>query len=599
MLKDIDLAVDNIKLKTPNKDIMDFFKTKKTLIKRIYATRYNDLTEFKKVNELPFSRILSLEYLKDLKDIDEASDIIGAVISSKKRIMICSDSDSDGVTSAAIGHLMFKNIFKYSNFEVVVNRREFGNGINNTTTEILMDIHKEKPFDLLITSDHGSHDLKNLTILKKELGIQIIVTDHHLIEEATSPLKVVDAFVNPQRDDSTFSKKITGTVVLYFVLVYTLIKHFNTNYEKGIDLVYKYIAFAGLTTISDAMDLKEAINRKLVIKTIELLNSNLLDDILFWRLAKDRLSKGPIIDTTQLSFELIPMLNTPGRIGNPRLSFNTLIATNENKGLDLYDSLDNLNNVRKEKQTKVLADENHVTYSNGTVLVMLAENSNNIQGIVANNIIFNDDYKIGFVFAVSPTDDKILLGSGRMLEDPNNPQSLVDIIDEVAKNTGMVIAHGGHALAMGLKINNNLKGFYTALVKVLNKKKIKKSEPIIYVDEIIYSNKKLLTSILDIKEAAPYGIGFPKPLFVSEGILHAYRIIDKGPNIYMSGFIKLSEQSTYKIGFFYTIKREEKDAMLEAIKHATHIRIVYEFATNSFRGLKVQLNIKKLIPKRI
>lgn len=590
----VGLEKDRIRVKKPNREIMNYLKDRKDLLKRIPANRYDDVEDVKRLNTVHFDTIFTTDYLKDLKDIDKAAELIDRHMRKGSFILFVSDFDADGISSAAIGDLFSHNVFDYHNVEILVNRREYGRGINNILRDIILAINEERPIDLIVTSDHGSSDKNNFVILKKETDADIIVTDHHLYKKSDSPLSVVEAFVNPQREDSTFSKNITGTAVLYLIFVYTWLKYYKRSLSHKLDLIYYYMTYVGVTTISDCMDLKDFLNRKFVIKALSIINSNTITHNPFWTLARERMLKGYFINETTLSFDLIPMLNTPGRIDNPTLSYKLLTCSNEEEGNDLFDQISILNDRRKKRQNRVISKKTHKVFKNQDAIVMLADESKDLQGIIANRLLFEDNYRTAFVFAPSPTEPDILLGSGRM-DDPST--SLKEIIDNIAEKSDIIISSGGHISAVGLKIKNNLEDFYKYLIEELSCSIDKVKDDFIYVDECIFSNKKLITSLFDIRDSGPFGIGYRQPIFVSDVYLNAYRIFEKGPNFYISGRVKLSNKSGFKVGFFYTVKENEKEFLMKKIILTKRLRLVYSLSINSYLNQnRVQLSVIKLIP---
>ena len=598
MNKDAILEKDGIKFRDINKEIFEYLKDEKNLIRKLYASRYKKIESLVDYRNLRFdssnsnkTRIFSLEYLNPINDIEVGADILYKHIENNNRILYVSDFDADGVTSATVSHLVTQNVLQYDNFEVLVNRKEFGRGINNTLTDIIIDMYRDNPFSVIVTSDHGSSDRETLTRLKEELNIEIIVTDHHLFKDHKSVLGYVDAFINTQREDCTFSKNINGTVTVYFLLLYLYLKYYKESKKDTLDYLYYYISYLGLTTISDCMDLKDPLNRKFIKKGLEVINSKHIQHNAFWSLIRSKLGRSYFINENVLSYNLIPMLNTPGRIDNPRLSYKLMTTDSIDEAEDLYERLLILNDSRKNKQKKVYESDKHTIFSTDDIIVVLADESINIQGIVANNYLFQENYKIALVFATSLTEPDVLIGSGRMNDDD---ASLLQILNRVANKSDIIISHDGHDNALGIKIKNDLKRFFTELKEEVKVSNLSKQVKYDLIDEIIYSNNKLITSIFDIREASPFGIGFTHPTFFSAAELVSYRVIDKGKTTYLSGKIRLSEQSRFKISFFYTISLNEKDEFMENLKYYKKIKIIYNInVDNYFYKNKIHLNVIK------
>ena len=595
-----DLKRDNIVIREPNRTIYNYLdnRIKEPLIKHILSTRYDNLDMIKKYKELTLRKILSRSFISKLADIDKASELINNHIKQNHRILFYTDMDVDGVTSAVIAYLFMTQVYKYDNIEILINKKSRGYGVNDVSTEEIINKHKEQPFQLLITADHGSHDRDNLNKIKETLNIDIIVTDHHLFEENTRP--IVDAFVNPQRDDNgNISKDITGATVLFFTLVKSILDKYDVETvtdipdQQIVNYIFYLLTYVGMTVISDCMDLSDPVNRRLVNKALRILNSANIKHNVFWKTMLDYLGNPIYIDEQTLGFNIIPLLNTPGRLYDAKLSFDLMTSRNEEKALELLGEILNLNNERKERQLKIFNEEN-IEYKSDNLLVMITKSGRNVEGIAANMILNNSNYKVVIVLTPNPKDPNMLNGSARMTLGKGNLKELFDIINQ---KHDLFISYGGHAKAVGIAIKNNPELLFKELDKLLKEYELEEQEEIL-VDDYIYSNKKLIISLFDMDNVKPYGIGFEKPLFVSDATLVAYRLVEKKGNYYLSGKIRLSDQSDFVIGFFYPVPKIEIEELREKIKYTKKVRLVYTPNVNSYMNTnKVQLLVNKLILK--
>ena len=575
-----DLEKDHIFIKEPNKEVLKISEKYygSYLQQNIIATRYNDPEELVKYYNTKLTDILDINFLEErLPELKESYKPILDTINENKHILIVSDYDVDGVTSAVVSYLILTKLFKYNNVEVIINRREAGNGINKNLTDQIISYHKSKPIGLLFTSDHGSHDRENLTRIKDECeGIKVVVTDHHLFEEHEAPYNM-DAFVNPQRTKGEF-KDITGANVAYFTLIHALLK--QNKVDIDVDYIYYLLTYVGLTIISDCMDLKSYVNRKILTKCIVDLNNNNIQHDPFWKFIIKEISDTYVIDETSLGYDVIPLLNTPGRIADPRLSFEFMIASDLDMAKEYYEDIKALNTKRKELQTKLVDKGKKEEYSNGIVKVMAIENSDGVQGIIANNAMYNDNYKVVIVFTKKNINgDVIYIGSGRS-QDEN--LSIKEVIDKIADSTDFIISHGGHDKAIGIKMKPKLKEFYKLLCKEIESREVKKIENI-YVEDFIFSNKKLLLNLFDVAEIGPYGIGYDKPLFVSDFYIDNYRIY-KRSGYYLSFKVKLYPDSSTVFNVFYNIKKADIEYFEDQLKKCKKVRMVYSLNISTYKN---------------
>jgi len=498
-----------------------------------------------------------------------------------------------GITSAAIAHKFFLDVYEYDNIEVVVNKRSDGNGINSALTNMIINICKnDDDIGLIITSDHGSNDKLNIETIMSETSIPFIVTDHHLFDQDTAPTSAT-AFINPQRYDNNILSDMTGTGVVYFTLAHAFLSNGNPDKSK-LDKMYYLITYIGLTLISDCMDLKNFVNRKLLIKTLSDLNSLNIKHDPFWSLTIRKNAKTYLMDETTLGYDVIPMLNSPGRIADARLSYELLMSPTEDIAELLYEDIKEINKNRKDIQSKAVDVGKKEEYTDGKIKVMVVDDSDGVQGIIANNVMYNDNYKIVIVFTKKKRfDGYVYIGSGRSQEDGLN---LKDVLTEVANKSDIILKHGGHKKAIGVKIKPNLKEFYDLLKEEVSKYDVVEIKNT-YVEDYIFSTKKLLLTMFDVINAGPYGIGYEKPMFCSDFYIESYRIY-KRSNILLSFKVKFDPNTESNMSVFYSIKKNELEHIENELKRTKFIRMTYSFNVNSFRSQnKILLQPTKIVFK--
>jgi len=593
-----DMKEDNIHLLEPKKEIYDGLETlsNKDLVKKIYANRYNSLEEIEKYFFTKLKDIISLKYLKGYADIDKGSDILAYHINNNNRILLVTDYDVDGVGSAAIGHKAFVNLFDFNNFDVIVNKREHGNGINDTLTEQIIKQVRKENIKLLITADHGSANEENFKKIREATGIDIIVTDHHLFDYSNFPI-TPNAFINPQRNDNLdVSKNISGATMLYFLMTYTFLKHFNNGNEEKINYLYFLITYVGLTIVSDHMRLDDFVNKKLLKKALANLNSALLKRSnikldTFWRKVLEILDTGYFIDEIVLGFNIIPVLNSPGRIADPRLSYELLVSEDEVLTEELLKEAMLINDERKTLKDFTIADDKNLLLTNEKLIMLFTDAKPGIQGILASELLNSDNYKVAICLTKKKDKDGniILEGSGRLKGDGD----LEKILSKIKEKYDLVYKGGGHKQAIGLSCVNEPHRLFEAFATEIDNAELV-TEDKIYVDEIIFSNNKIITSIFDVEEAGPYGNGFPRPLFASD-ILTSHVRIYKNKGIFLVGEGRLSEKSDYRVTF--KMRLNDMD-LAKAIKNSKKLRIVYHLVVSTYKNNKtIYMDAVKIIVK--
>lgn len=484
---------------------------------------------------------------------------------------------------------MLSRLFKYENFEVFVNSRKLGKGISDRLTNKLLSY---TDVDLIITSDHGSSDRKNLTILKEKLDCDVIVTDHHLFDDYQAPFNM-DVFINPQKHDNEL-RDINGTHVLYYTLLHAFRKYTGAVNAEDTNYIYYLLTYVGITIISDCMDLKNYVNRKILKKVLSDLNRENTIHEPFWEYLLSTLHNSYLVDETTVGFKIAPLLNSPGRIANPRLSFELMIADNVIIAEDLYNEAKVVNDERKNKQKTVGKTEPVEMYTDGTIMVALLEDANGIQGVVANNYMFSDNYKVVMCFTNSRLDDGSLVyaGSGRSQDDNLN---LKDIIDNLPK--GISYGHGGHRKAVGAKVKPNLKEFYDEFKKIIDSRDVSVISKYV-VDDYVFSLKKLTLHIFDVIDVGPYGIGFTQPVFVSDVTISDCKIHPGVNGNFISMKVVLPMNRNMTLSVFYNVSNKDIEEFKRNIKSIKSARIVYTININSYRNFnKILLQCEHLVFK--
>lgn len=589
-----DLKKDNIILLKPDINKIDYIKKLHSsfLQQNILANRYDDLDSLKKYYDTKLCDILTKEFIEDnMPEVLESTPIILDVIKNNGLIIHNNDSDVDGITSGAIVYKMFKKLFDYDNFSIVTSKRSDGYGVNKAVTEYITN---KKDVALVMTSDHGSSDKTNLSIIKDKLNCKVIVTDHHLYSEETAPLNM-DVFVNPQQpNNSELFKSISGSHVIYYTLLHAFLSSDIEKTEEKINYYYSLLSYVGLTVISDCMDLKNYVNKKTVKKMLSDLNNPNIKKDTFWTVTIDRLENSNIIDETTIGYSVAPIINSSGRLSQPSLGYELMISEELEYTKYLYEEILLLNSKRKDKQNNALLSKDIISYSNDVVKILLIKNSDGVQGIIANDVMFNENYKVSIVFTKKEYDGEMILqGSGRS-QDEN--LSLKNLITSIANKNDIVLTSGGHAKAIGLKIKDDLKLFFDLLAKEIKKHDVKAIEDI-KIDSYIYSDKKLILNLFDIVDIGPYGTGFEKPLFCSDLYIENFRIFKKN-KYFVTLKVKLNKSSNNSYTLFYNVKDSEIDEFDYNIKHSKYIRVVYTLGINSFRNYnRLLMNGIKIIFK--
>jgi single-stranded-DNA-specific exonuclease len=426
-------------------------------------------------------------------------------IENKESITVYGDYDVDGITAASFLVHFFRDLgipFSY----YLPNRMEEGYGVNS---EALRKI-REGGCTLVITADCGITAVREVSAAR-EIGLDVIVTDHHQIGEEGLPDSI--AVLNPHQPGCLYPFRFLSGVGIVFKLA-TAIRTalYKAGWEKDrLPNLKRHLDLFALGTIADVAPLtgenhvlsnhglkQMTITTKpglVALKAVAGLNGN--------------------IDTRSVAFTLGPRLNAAGRLGKADVCLHLLTATDLSEAKKMARSLDDINQERQEVQkwTQEEAEyllDREVDLENDKVIVLASENFHmGVIGIVASR--FSQTYYRPTVLIALK--DKKGKGSARSIPRFN----LFKAFTECSK---YLIQYGGHAYAAGLNIEESqVEAFRKAINQV--GQRILGDEvliPEINIDAVLPLEDITLKTLKDIQTLEPFGQGNPLPVFMTEDV---------------------------------------------------------------------------------
>jgi len=544
---------------------------------KIIANRYRDETLLEDV-VLPDINLGEVIY--GLPGIENAAEIIAEHIKKGSYILLVTDFDSDGVNSAAVLHHVFKNVFRYplDKFDVIVNRRRDGTGFNKVLVNKILDIDKEKKVGLVITADHASSDKKAL-LKFKNVGIDVVVTDHHQIPD-DSIITAVDGFVNPMREGTKeVINNISGCFVAFAVMLATNKVLTGKHRIKRFLFVMPFVA---ISTITDMMSMYKPINRYIVKRGLVELNS--LRD-LRWLIIKKTLKIVGLVNYKNIAYSIGPMINTGNRVDQESVPFNLLIADNA-KDMKIYaNELNSLHKLRKSVQKGVLveAEKQADNYEYEDSVVIGIDSKYSINGIISANIQGDTDKPTMCFINNDNENNNVITGSCRADDSVHN---VVEIFKYIEKNyDGVMVKYGGHAGAGGCsiksdKIDEFKKGFNEAVTSIT--KGIRKDK--IYNIDIVLPDYKLTPHIARaLENVGGYGKDWAPPILLSEFTIgRIHKINDKFVRITFLTRTRREITVMYFTKSKNVINGSNIDLLL---KRNTKVYVVYNLFLDSYNGV--------------
>ena len=517
-----------------------------------------------------------------MKDADKAIDILKEKIAEEKKIRVIGDYDIDGVNATYILLEGLERLGAYVDSDIP-DRIGDGYGLNRH----LIDRAYDAGIDTIITCDNGIAAANEIAY-GKELGMTIIVTDHHEIPfdeidgEKIYRLPPADAVIDPKQKDCVYPfKGLCGAAVAY-KLMEALWESMGKD-STDLDDLIENVAIA---TVGDVMDLDDE-NRIFVKEGLQMLkrtkNPGLKALIECTGIDKESLN------SYHIGFVLGPCINASGRLDTAKRALKLLRVRTQKEADILAGDLKALNDSRKdmtEEAVKLAKEQVETTdLSDDRVLVIyLPDCHESLAGIVAGRIR-ECYYKPVFVLTDAEDGAK---GSGRSIDGYH-------MYEELNKCKDILTKFGGHRLAAGLSLEKeNIAEFRRRLNEncTLTEEEMKEKVTIDMEMTFLCVTEEL---VKELELLEPFGKGNTKPIFAARGVtLLGARILGKNRNVLkikaqdangsvieamlfqnVEGFLKNMEE---------TYGRMEVDALLQGRGGHIKIAVTYYPDINEYMG---------------
>lgn len=442
-------------------------------------------------------------------DMEKAAERIAQAVMNHESICIYGDYDVDGVTATALMYIFLMqcgaNVSYY-----IPNRLEEGYGLNK---DAISEIH-QRGTNLIITVDCGISAIDEV-LLAKELGMDIIITDHH---QPSKELPVAaDAIINPMREKDLYPNKTLAGVGVAFKVVMALrftLRKYNF-FQQDAPNIRNLLDIVTLGTIADVMPLIDE-NRIFVRHGLELMNGDSvrigIDEL---KKVIDSLSTVKKMKTSNIGYQIAPRINAMGRMASSDKSLKLLVTQNRLEARQLAVELDNENKYRQMierdilQQTFDIIEKNRYAEDEGGIVVASEDWHPGVIGIVASRVV--DKY---FRPTIILTDDNgVYKGSARSIPS-------FHLYDGLSSLSHLLISFGGHKYAAGVKIAKENLDEFRKKFNELVKANVKKEDfiPEINIDAEIES-KDITSEIMQyLEKLEPYGQGNKEPVFFMRNV---------------------------------------------------------------------------------
>ncbi|TEW55593.1 single-stranded-DNA-specific exonuclease RecJ [Psychromonas sp. RZ22] len=549
------------------------------LLTKLYANR--GITAASELD----NRTQTLIHANQLKGIDAACELLYQAYLKHKKIIIIGDFDADGATSTALSVLSLRALGFQNVDYLIPNRFDYGYGLSPE----IVDLAMQQGADVLMTVDNGISSISGVAHAKA-LGIEVLVTDHHLPGDETP---IADAIVNPNQVGCTFpSKNLAGVGVAFYVMLALR----SLMQEKGCFTQFpapnlaSFLDIVALGTVADVVKLDEN-NRTLVHQGIARIRAGFCRPGISALIQVAKRNQKQLV-ATDLGFSLGPRLNAAGRLDEMSHGVELLLCDDYMRANTLATELDGLNQSRREIEQsmqqeamlslqKLSIDQNNLPLA---LCLFEADWHQGVIGLVASRIK-EKYYRPTFAFARANNGE--IKGSARSIPGIHI-RDMLDLVDKTIP--GVILKFGGHAMAAGLSLLEKDFQLFNDTLNAVLKAQVDDAllQNVILSDGQLSAEQFDLSIAQELRDAGPWGQGFPAPIFDGDFELKQQRIV--GQN-----HLKMVLQQGDKLIDAIAFNIDPKVWPNLSVKT---VSCVYSLDINEFRGQRtVQLLVQLIEPK--
>lgn len=444
-----------------------------------------------------------------LPGVDEAADRIVAALNAERRITIYGDYDVDGVTSTSVLWRCLTLAGGTVDY-YIPSRLTEGYGLNS---DAIRQLHEEDPDRLLVSVDCGIASVDEAAVAA-ELGLELIITDHHHIG---TELPNAACLVHPGIPGTDYPFGDLCGVGVAFKLAWAICQRLGDG-KKASPRMREFLKSAvGLTAIGTVADVVPLVDENRVIVRYGLHSIKDNPSLGLKALMKvAKLDEKPGLSAEDIGFGLAPRINAAGRLGQARLAVELLTTSNAERAASLADYVDELNNNRKTVERRIFKAakeliEQHPEWEEHPTLVMAHHDWHpGVIGIVASRVAERFEKP---TVLIALRDDGTGQGSGRSWAGYDLYCGL-----EAASET--LLAFGGHKAAAGVRIEaSRVDDFRISLANwTAANFTAKESDLELRVDAEVLLSEVTRRAVDDLSHLGPFGEANPTPRFAATNV---------------------------------------------------------------------------------
>ena len=556
--------------KAPDAGVLEALSELDPISARLFATRgVSDPGEL----DYALSRLAPVSLLEN---VDEAVDLL--IAKRACRITVVGDFDVDGATSAALVLRCLRQFGFEDVAYLVPNRFEFGYGL---TPEIVRVAAQDSP-GLLVTVDNGISRLSGVEEANA-LGIPVLVTDHHL---PGSELPDAAVIVNPNLPGSRFpSRNLAGVGVAFYVMA-ALGRRLERDGQKGAARVpSRYLDLVALGTVADVVPLDHN-NRVLVDQGLRRIRAGKTVPGIEALLRQSGRQLARTV-STDLGFVVGPRINAAGRLEDISIGIECLLTDDMDTALHHAAILDQINVERRDIESTMrdeafaYVDEMDARNLPGCVCVYDEAWHQGVVGLIAARVR-ERCHRPSIAFARES--DTLLKGSARSIPGVH-VRDLLEAVHAAAPD--LIVKFGGHAMAAGLTLAEENYDTFKRLVS----EQLERLYPAADFSGAIVSDGVLPDRALNLdfarrlREAGPWGAGFPEPLWSGDFEVVEQRTVGEK-------HLKLRVKSVVGGNAMDAIAFNQAGPAYRGV-----VQLAYRLDVNEYRGFEsAQLVVEQIAP---
>jgi single-stranded-DNA-specific exonuclease len=499
-----------------------------------------------------------------LGDMREACEAIRAAVAAGTRICVHGDYDADGICATALAVLVLRELGADVTYHLP-SRFEEGYGVSGETLERLAS----EGVGLVLTVDCGVTAVEEVA-RARELGLEVVVTDHHRAGETLPDCPVV----GPYRGEYPF-RELCGTGVVW-KLGQALLGADSPALARQLDLV-------AVATVADVVPLLDE-NRGVAVAGLRQLARSQKPGL--QELMRVARVDPAAVDAGAIGFRLAPRLNAAGRLGRPEAALELLLAEAREPAARLAEQLEELNRDRQAVEERILREaveeiESWPEPQRGrrAYVVAGADWHEGVIGIVASRLV--ERYARPVVLIAGTDGD--WKGSGRSIPG-------FDLHDGLRRCAGHLERWGGHAAAAGLSIKpGNLPAFAEAFAAIgdasLDEDDLR---PPTLVDALVHGSELTLELCNELARLAPFGLGNPGVTLLLPGCeLAELTAVGEGKHL---KFRVRSDGRDSGSAIAFRLGRR-----LDSLRRPGHYDVAFRLEANQWNGtVAPQLNVRQV-----